>query len=86
MMKKSAANLMADIRHELPLSPSTYSACARCERGFARGGGVCITCCAQELGELVGQELANEYLVACGEERRAAKAVSDAEQERRKGV
>ena len=45
----------------MPKYPSTFAPCPRCDKSGGRGGGLCFECARQELGELIGDELATFY-------------------------
>lgn len=70
-------NLMERIssNYEVRLLDMTYGACIRgCGRS-ARGGSICPFCATEELGEIIGDDLANEYHEACKNVRRVAQAI-----------
>lgn len=69
-------NLMECIRYkyEGSLLDATYAACSRCGRG-ARGGGICPDCATEELGELIGTDLARQFQTACKGVMQAAEAI-----------
>lgn len=59
-----------EIWRNLPLWPSTFGHCSRCETGSARGGGICLDCRMLELCGRVGLLMATEYVNACRTVRR----------------
>lgn len=70
-------NLMEGIRYnyEGSLLDVTYANCSRGCGRVARGGGICPSCAAEELGELIGTDLASQYQVACEGVKHAAEAI-----------
>lgn len=53
--------LIGDIRYELHNGIHTMGACSRCKKHAARGSGVCVHCRLEELEELVGEDLTNDF-------------------------
>lgn len=54
--------IVHDIWRNLPIYPSTFGPCCRCEIGSGRGGGPCLDCLRAELAALAGEELATAYI------------------------
>ena len=69
------------IWRNLPLWPSTFGPCSRCKTGSARGAGLCLDCATSDLGAIVGQEKASEYVLACQNVRRLEHEMQEAEKD-----
>ncbi len=57
-------DVFSRLMRQFPFWPSTFNTCQKCGKHPARGSDICSTCLTEELGKLVGGELAlDAYMV-----------------------